>query len=256
MTIERGYDPRDFVVYAFGGAGPLHGAAFGRELGVQEIIFPLGNIASAFSALGLAVSDVTAVSQTSDLALAPFDSERVTGVFEQLEREAVANFSDGAPAEGVSLQRILELRYKGQVHQVDTPVPGGRLGPVELERVIAEFERRYERLYGRGSGFREAGIELVTYRVLASMSVQDAALKGEREGASDAAPARIAREPVFWRELGSEVETDFYGDGLRSGMQLQGPAVIRLEATTALVHPGQIATVDSFGNIRVATAGR
>ncbi len=255
MTIERGYDPRDFVVYAFGGAGPLHGAAFGRELGVREIIFPLGNIASAFSALGLAVSDLTAVSQTSDLALAPFDPERVNGLFERLEREAVESFVNGAPPEEVSLQRILELRYKGQVHQVDTPVPAGRLGPAELEGVIADFERRYEKLYGRGSGFREAGVELVTYRVLASVRVQETAIKGVDEGGRDPAPARTGRQPVFWRELGEEAETDFYGDGLRPGMEFAGPAVIRLEATTALVHPGQLARVDALGNIRLTVDG-
>jgi N-methylhydantoinase A len=255
MTIERGYDPRDFVVYAYGGAGPLHGAAFGRELGVKEIIFPLGNIASAFSALGLAVSDLTAVAQTSDLALAPFDHERVNQFFERLEREAAASFSNGTPPEEITLQRILELRYKGQVHQVDTPVPGGRLGPHQLERVIEEFERRYETLYGRGSGFREAGIELANYRVIASVRVQEAVLRHEPERPEEAGPARTGRERLFWRELGEEVETDVYGDGLRPGMVFEGPAVIRLEATTALVHPGQRGRVDGFGNIRIATGG-
>ena len=84
MTIERGYDPREFVVYGFGGAGPLHGGAFGRELGVKEVIFPLGNIASAFSALGLAVSDLITVTQLSDLALAPFDATLFGEHFETL----------------------------------------------------------------------------------------------------------------------------------------------------------------------------
>jgi N-methylhydantoinase A len=256
MTIERGYDPRDFVVYAFGGAGPLHGAAFGRELGVQEIMFPLGNIASAFSALGLAVSDVTAVTQTSDLALAPFDSARVNQLFERLEQDAAASFSNGTPPQEIAVERILELRYKGQVHQVDTPVPAGSLGPAELERVVEEFERRYERLYGRGSGFREAGIELVNYRVLASVRVQEAAIRDESEGPAAAGPARTAREQLFWRELGETVETDVYGDGLRPGMTFDGPAVIRLEATTALLHPGQHARVDGFGNIRIGTKAR
>src|SRR4029079_16352705 len=95
MTIERGYARRDFVVYAFGGAGPLHGGAFGRELGVREIIYPLGNIASAFSAFGLAGSDLQTVTQISDLALAPFDPDRVNQLFAQLEEEAVAQLTGG-----------------------------------------------------------------------------------------------------------------------------------------------------------------
>lgn len=255
MTIERGYDPRDFVVYAFGGAGPLHGGAFGRELGAKEIIFPMGNIASAFSALGLAVSDVSSVVQTSDLALAPFDTTRVNEIFDRLESEVTADFRRDLPDKTVVLQRTVELRYKGQVHQVDTPVPQGRLSEASLESVMEEFERRYETLYGRGSGFREAGIELVNYRVLGSVRVQDAQIREQEEGPSDAEAARIGRETLYWRELGEETVTDIYGEALAPGMTFDGPAVIRLSSTTALVHPGQSARVDGFGNIRLTRMG-
>jgi N-methylhydantoinase A len=254
MTIERGYDPREFVVYGFGGAGPLHGGAFGRELGVKEVIFPLGNIASAFSALGLAVSDLTTVTQLSDLALAPFDPDRFSHHFEALEREALDNLSaGGAKRSNVSLQRVVELRYKGQVHQVDTAVPVGKITPASLEDVIAEFERRYERLFGRGSGFRQAGIELVTYRVIGSTHVQDASVQKRREGSKDSTSARIGREKVYWREIGKEVDTDIYGSGLSSGMTFDGPAIIRFESTTALIHPGQTARIDSYGNVRITS---
>ena len=147
MTIERGYDPREFVVYGFGGAGPLHGGAFGRELGVKEVIFPLGNIASAFSALGLAVSDLITVTQLSDLALAPFDAIRFGEHFEALEKEAVENLAaGGAKRSNIVLQRVVELRYKGQVHQVDTPVP--------LRQGYASDPRRRDR--GVRTALREA----------------------------------------------------------------------------------------------------
>ncbi|HZQ03085.1 MAG TPA: hydantoinase/oxoprolinase family protein [Gaiellaceae bacterium] len=254
LTIERGYDPRDFVVYAFGGAGPLHGGAFGRELGVREIVYPLGNIASAFSAFGLAVSDLQTVTQISDLALAPFDPQRVNEHFERLEEEAVSQLARGAVApESVTTQRVFELRYKGQVHQVDTPVPAGRLDAGALEAVIDDFERRYETLYGRGSGFREAGVELVTYRVLASARVQDAEISEHETGEP---PPEPTHERLHWRELDDAVETAIYRGSLPPGTAFDGPAVIRLESTTALVHPGQRAAVDSYGNIRVTTGGR
>ena len=254
MTIERGYDPRDFVVYGFGGAGPVHGGAFGRELGAQEIIFPLGNIASTFSALGLAVSDLTTVRQLSDLALAPFNVGVVSNHFKTLEQEAVENLkAGGAKDADISLQRIVELRYKGQVHQVDTPVPAGEITAKLLEEVIEEFERRYEKLFGRGSGFREAGIELVTYRVLGATHIQEAHLQQLEEGEADASPALLGKENLFWRELGDEVETAIYGNGLRPGMAFDGPAVIRFEATTALIHPGQRARIDAYGNVRITS---
>jgi N-methylhydantoinase A len=252
MTIERGYDPREFVVYGFGGAGPLHGGAFGRELGVKEVIFPLGNIASAFSALGLAVSDLITVTQLSDLALAPFDAGRFGEHFEALENEAVENLTaGGAKRSNIVLQRVVELRYKGQVHQVDAPVPLGKVTPATLDGVIEAFERRYERLFGRGSGFRQAGIELVTYRVIGSTHVQDASIKKKQEGNDDATPARLGREKLYWREMGKEVETSIYGSGLAAGMAFEGPAIIRFQSTTALIHPGQRARIDGYGNVRI-----
>ena len=256
MTIERGYDPRDFVVYGFGGAGPVHGGAFGRELGVREIIFPLGNIASAFSALGLVVSDLTTVTQLSDLALAPFNANAFGKHFEALEAEAMDNLKAGGTQQGdITLQRIVELRYKGQVHQVDTPVPSGQVTAELLDKVLAEFEARYERLFGRGSGFREAGIELVTYRVIGSTRVQNASVQQLEEGEADATPARTGIESLYWRELGEEAETGIYGDGLRPGMAFDGPAIIRFEATTGLIHPGQRARMDGYGNIRITQHG-
>jgi N-methylhydantoinase A len=251
MTIERGHDPRDFVVYAFGGAGPLHGGAFGRELGAKEILFPLGDVASAFSALGLAVSDLTTVAQITELALAPFDPAAVTRHFDELEAEAIANLGGaGVDDADVQVQRILELRYKGQVHQVDTPVPGGTVDAEALDRVLDDFERRYEAQFGPGSGFREAGVELVTYRVLGTAVVERSRFQPQEVGPADPGDALIGRESLFWRELGREAETAIYGP-LKPGMEFEGPAVIRLPSTTGLVHPGQRVRIDEYGNVRI-----
>lgn len=255
MTVERGYDPRDFVVYGFGGAGPLHGGAFGRELGSKEILFPLGNVSSTFSALGLTVSDLSTVTQVSGLASAPFDPAVITKHFVELEAEATENLRGAAVAdEDIKLQRILELRYRGQVHQIDTPVPAGNLDAVQLEQALEDFERRYEELYGRGSAFREAGIELTTYRVHGTAPIESADLKSMEVGDADASAARIDRKPLYWREAGSAMDTDIYGPELAPGMEFDGPAVIRMESTTALVHPGQRARIDEFGSVRVTFA--
>ncbi len=108
MTIERGYDPRDFVIYAYGGAGPLHGAAFGAEAGAQEIVFPLGPMASTFSALGLAASDLVAVTQVSDPALAPFDLDHLNRRFEELDRQAVEKVGARPGDPSVRVQRVLD----------------------------------------------------------------------------------------------------------------------------------------------------
>jgi len=108
-------------------------------------------------------------------------------------------------------------------------------------------------LSNSGSGFRQAGIELVTYRVIGSTHVQDASVQKRREGSKDSTSARIGREKVYWREIGKEVDTDIYGSGLASGMTFDGPAIIRFESTTALIHPGQTARIDSYGNVRITS---
>lgn len=255
MTIERGYDPRDFVVYAYGGAGPLHGAAFGREIGAEEVIFPLGPLASAFSALGLATSDLVAVAQLSDPALAPFDLATLNARFSDLDRQATARVTGQQSGHGVRVQRTLELRYKGQVHQVDTPVPNGELTADDLNRILVDFEHRYEQLYGRGSGYRPAGVELQTYRVAATAQVSVTALPEHLGATNGVTGQRTTVEDIYWPELHGMARTDVYRDPTPHTV-INGPAVIRLTTTTALVLPNQTARVDNYGNIRIrATAG-
>ena len=126
MTIERGYDPREFVVYAFGGAGPLHGGAFGRELGVKEILFPLGNVASAFSALGLAVSDLTTITQVTE--------------------ELGAVNPVGHAGHGNDGRRILVGREKLDSHRLETCPGCATESHVTLEgRIEATVEKHSER---------------------------------------------------------------------------------------------------------------
>jgi N-methylhydantoinase A len=115
--------------------------------------------------------------------------------------------------------------------------------------VIEEFERRYERLFGRGSGFRQAGIELVTYRVIGSTHVQDASIQKNKEGSKDAAPACVGHEKLYWREVGMEVQTSIYGSKLSAGMEFDGPAIVRFEATTALSTPA-----NKLGSTRMGTS--
>ena len=166
MTIERGYDPRDFVVYGFGGAGPLHGGAFGRELGVKEVVFPLGNISAAFSALGLAVSDLT----NGDPAVGPRAGTLRSGD----RRPAFQDARSGSDREPQGRRRQARQNYRSSAlssfvtraksTRWTRRSTAGRSPQRPSRARLRRFEGRYERLYGRGSGFREAGIELVTYR--------------------------------------------------------------------------------------------
>ena len=159
LTIERGEHPRDFAVFACGGAGGLHALQFTALLGSSKAVIPLGDTASVWSALGAAASDLLHIYEAVDIQSSPFDPARVMERFRQLEARGVAQLrADGiAPADG-RLVRSADIRYKGQINEVEVPVPSGTLDEAALAQLVADFHRRYETVYGQGAGLsRGAG---------------------------------------------------------------------------------------------------
>jgi N-methylhydantoinase A len=253
-TIGRGYDPRDFALFAFGGAGPLHVGAYGVEVGAKPVVVP--SHSSVFSAYGIAGSDLVRVSQTSDPMIAPFDPERLTAVYNRMEQATQADLeSSGVSRDHVTLQREIELRYRGQVHEVRVPVPAGDLGRAQTDEVLADFERRYNRRFGRGAAYRRAGIEARTFLVRGVGRILKPEQLPAALGAPDPAAARTGERPVYFRELGGFAPTPVYRrEALAPGNVVPGPAVIEAVDTTVLLHPGQSARVDGWANLLLEPA--
>jgi len=250
-TVQKGYDPRDFVVFAYGGAGPVHAGVYARELGAQAVIVPLGEICSLWSALGAASADVLHIDEAVDIIPSPFDPARVAAHFAELERQGMAQLAaDGIDPASARIARSVDLRYKGQINEVEVAVPTGALDAAALEQLVADFHRRYETLYGRGAGFREARVEIVTYRVRASaMSPKPAIEPAPESGPRPPAEARAPVRKVFWAERGDFEPTPvFWGERLRAGNVLTGPAIVQLPDTTIVVHPDQTVRLDPYGN--------
>ena len=133
-TIGRGFDPSEFALFAFGGAGPLHVGAYGVEVGAKPVVVP--SHSSVFSAFGIAGSDLVRISQTSDPMIAPFDPERLTAVYNRhgagdARRPGVRRRSAATTSR---CTREIELRYRGQVHEIRVPVPSGDLGSARPRR--------------------------------------------------------------------------------------------------------------------------
>jgi N-methylhydantoinase A len=253
-TVQKGYDPRDCVVFAYGGAGPVHAGVYARELGAQGVVVPLGGVCSLWSALGAASADLLHINEAVDIQPSPFDPARVMRRFEELEAHGMAQLrADGIDPAQARLARSADVRYRGQINEVEVPVRPGPLDEAALGDLVADFHRRYETVYGQGAGFREARVEIVTYRVRASaISTKPrvvAAPDGDREPAPD---ARAGTRPVYWSELGDFGETPvFLGDRLRPGNMLPGPAIIQVPDTTIVVHPFQTARIDPYGNVLI-----
>ncbi len=255
MTVERGLDPRDFVIYSFGGAGGAHAVAFARELGCRTVVVPLGDMASTWSALGVMTSDVLHLHEHSELLSSPFHPERVNEIYERLEADARAQLvEEGFSDADIELSRIAEMRFSLQIHVLEVPVPSGKLTDQDMADQVERFIARYEQTFGEGSSFPGAGTQIGTCRVIARGRVRTPELP--EHPAAEARPAG-SRE-VYWRELGGMHATDIYrGEDLGAGSTVSGPAIIELPVTTVVLPPGAEARVDSLGSIviEVGAAG-
>src|SRR5947209_5375502 len=169
MTVEKGLDPRDFVLFAFGGAGPAHAGVFAYELGVQKVVIPQKQIASTWCAFGAASADILHVYEQVDIQPSPFDAARVNGALDTLEKKANEQMDhDAIAVPRRRFQFSLDMRHKGQINEVEVMLPEKRVSGSLWGRLHQRFYARYEQLYGSGSSYGEARLEIVTLRLSAT----------------------------------------------------------------------------------------
>jgi N-methylhydantoinase A len=248
QTLQRGYDARDFALYAYGGAGPVHAFGYARELGVAEIVIPLGNGASTLSAFGMASSDVVQYFEREESHLAPFDAAALAAAVEDLEAQARASFVGLHLDRGeLRLERIAVIRYAEQFMQaVPVTVPDGPIDAEAAAGIVDRFEAEYSRLYGAGAKLVFRTIELFAMQVKATVELDfaspDPVAVEQRNPDPD---AQRGTRPVFWPDRGAWSETAVWaGAQMQPGDRVAGPAVIELPHTTVAVAPGQRAVFD------------
>lgn len=256
-VVEAGHDPRDFVLYAFGGAGPAYCARYAAEVGVREVVVPLGPVASAFSAFGLAASDIVLAQELSDPGLMPVPAAQAQAHFEDLERNLEAALArQGMTYDRVEFARSMDLRYTAQLAEVSVPVPAGPLDDQAMVAVVAAFERRYTDLYGEGTGFSGAGIESITVRVQATglLPYNPRMPKLADAVTTDPSAALTSTRKVFLDAGIGYADTPVYDYRLLlHGHVITGPAIIEVPTTTVVVPPAMTGTVDHLGNLSIIT---
>jgi N-methylhydantoinase A len=258
-TIEQGHDPSDFVLYAYGGAGPSHAFSYGAELGVSEIVVPL--TASVHSAFGVAASDLTVAEELSDPIISPpgtedyataIDAAGVNERFERLTARAVARLEEAnVDVADISVTRFIEMRFRFQIHVLSVPVPAGPLDADGVRALVRRFIETYEARFGEGSAFEAAGVELTTFRVVASVPTHRPQLRPLPAVATNGqAPAT---RPVFsggeWHDA-----RIIRQEGVHPGLELDGLAILEMADTTIVIGAGQHGHVDHYGNV-VITRG-
>ncbi len=152
-TIEQGLDPRDFVLYACGGAGPVHAFGFAEELGVREVVIPLGNGASTLSAYGIAAADVVRLFERQCSMFAPFDVAELAEVVAALEAQASATMREsGIDPSAIVFERVATMRYAEQfLHELPVFIDPGPIDEGTCARLAQSFDAEYARLYGEGA---------------------------------------------------------------------------------------------------------
>ncbi|MBI1737345.1 MAG: hydantoinase/oxoprolinase family protein [Candidatus Rokubacteria bacterium] len=251
-SAERGYDPRDFALVAFGGAGPLHAAALAPAVGFPSVLVP--EAPGVFSALGLLVADIRHDLVRSFLARADqAPPATIEALFAELERVGHGLLEeDGVDASSRVLVRTADLRYVGQAYEVNVPVPSAALDAARIGEVLARFHAEHQRLYAH-SAPRDP-VEIVSVRVAAVAPVVPPALR-ERP-ATGATPKPTSRRPVFFEEADGFVDCPVFDRGdLGPGARLAGPAIVEQMDSTTVVHPGQVVVVDGWGNLLIAVGG-
>lgn len=247
MTVQRGLDPRDFVVYAYGGGGPVHAVSYSRELGCKTIVIPLGSVASTWSALGIQSADLLHVYEKAELLIAPFDANRINAIFTDLEEKGRVQLrEDGIADSDIHFLRTIDMKFRLQIHRVEVPVLGGNLTPRATEQLMQDFADKYDALYGKGSAFKDAGMEIGVFRVSAIGTLTRPTLSRQERQSGELA---VGQREVYWRELQRFISTPIYdGSVLAVRQTIIGPAIVEMPETTIVLHPESSGQLDEYGN--------
>jgi N-methylhydantoinase A len=250
ITVERGLDPRDFVLHAFGGSCGLLCGVFGQELQVRRVVVPY--TASVNCAFGLVSADIVhEYSHTATLPV-PTPAAEINAIYRPMIERAEAQLeSEGFAADKTRMEWSVDLRYSRQVHEVTTPVHAEKpLDAAGFERLVADFEALYERKYGKGSAYREAGVEMTMFRLSARGLMTRPWIEKAALGGADPVRAHIGRRDIFVDARGGMAQADIYDFAkLAPGNVVKGPAVIHTPITTIVIQDRQTGRVDAWRNI-------
>ncbi|WP_319568803.1 hydantoinase/oxoprolinase family protein [Cohaesibacter marisflavi] len=244
VSLNRGHDPREFTMVAFGGGGSMHAVALAKELGVKKVVVPAG--ASVFSAWGMMMSDLrrdyflTALSDMNGESIPQIEQR-----FLSLEAEAKAKFvGEGIPETSIRFKRYGKFRYQNQEHTTEVAV-GGHLTIEDLQKIVEDFHAAYEREYT----YRlDAPVEMVGLHIIASAEVGKLQPNRQNPTKAPASDALKGRRHVDFATEGKHQADIYDGAKLMAGMTFSGPAIIEDPGTTIVIHPDNKVVVDSWGN--------
>jgi N-methylhydantoinase A len=251
VSVRRGYDPREFILVAFGGGGALHAAALMRELQVKKAVIPVNP--AVFSAWGMLVTGLrqdyirTIIART-DLV----NPTSMEAIFKAMEAQASNDMAAQhvAPVD-IVFQRFADMRYLGQEHTVKVPLPAREISA----ELIPEINERFHQLHERSYTFRlESAIEVVNYHLTSLGKVKKPPLRPLNGKVGSLEESRKGSRLVNFDELGFHQASIYERDLFPIGLAVKGPLVVEEPASTTLVFPGQQISRDEYGFLHIEKA--
>ena len=245
LSVEQGLDPRDFAFVAFGGAGPLHGAAIMREVGISSMLVPPEP--GVLCATGCVIADIRHdLSRTLERAAGELTADEFDTVLDGLKQEGEAKMrASGVALDNPRVSYAADMCYLGQIHTLRVPVESGS-SPAQL---TAAFEDAYRGEFGNVL----SEIPVIVISVICTVAATPPGRPKRRPREAPPSPAKPARHrPIYFR--GWTEAAVYHRADLLPGMHFTGPAVVEQSDCTTIIEPGMIARVDGYGNLLVETA--
>ncbi len=252
ISVQRGYDPRDFSLVAFGGGGAMHAAALAEELRIGQVIIPVEP--AVFSAWGMLMSDLRRdVIQTHIVRADRVGPETINGIWKELEQE-LKHFlaAEGFSEADIQVSRRVEMRYVGQEHTVNLAFPSGSVSRATLDEVGARFNEQHEHLY---TYKLDTATEFVNFHAAVTAPVMKP-LPPRIAAQGPEAPTPRGNRQVHFDQWGVLETPIFERSTLGAGTSLEGPLIVEEPASTTVVFPNQKLRVDDWGNLLITIGAR
>lgn len=253
MTVERGYDPRNFLLMAFGGAGPMHASQLAKAVGVRKVLIPI--FAGVASALGMLITDPKF--HFSRTFIAKLNSDilnKLKEIYQELELQGRRSIDSCGVPGTFNFFRSCDMRYLGQGHEINVPVLEKDLNEEGVEHLKARFNEEYKRNYGYAD--EGAELEIVTLKLVASCYRSNFELKMEMKKSKDANPKKEVRKIYIPEERGYRSCPVYDRDKLYQGFKTRGPAVVEEKTSSTVALPGDVIEVDGLGNLVITLEER
>ena len=252
QVARAGHVPEEFVIYSFGGAGPLHAAAYGEEIGAQKVyIFPTSAV---FSAFGVASADIVHTYTFSYRYAMPVEPDVINKRLNEIKKFLLEKLvREGVNPKDVEYRQTFYMRYRRQLNELDVPVPAKTYSAKDIQKIMADFDKRYEEVYGEGTAYREAGTELISITIDAvARAVKPIIKEFAAGGKSSKAALKGQRQVYFGGKTKKFVNTNLYDyRKLKPNNVVEGPAIIETPITTIVVPPEKVASVDKYGDVLI-----